>query len=327
LYKKGESVKKINIIIMLWFVAASICCGYVYDLNDFAVEVVSPNGYVEGTGVWKDWINEEFFNNPEMALGRPTVDTTGDNNIDGVPAAITVPVNPVYPPFRSYELVSIGDGGSLTLKFSHPVADDINNPYGIDFIVFTNFQKEIGADEIWDNSDPAQCIVTNSGVLTEGGLVSVSHDGIRWYTYENGPEAESFAPTLGRVYDPENPDTSIGLWNQWWGEPTDPTLPLDPAITASDMVNKNLAEIAMMYGKSAGGNGYDLAESGLAWIQYIRIEANGGGPDIDAVADVSACGDYKHPFPDGDVNKDCTVDMADFAMMAGNWLKCTWQCE
>lgn len=320
-------MKKTTFIIMVWFAAAGICSGYVYDPDDFAVEVVDPNGYVQGAGIGKDWIDHTWFNDPNTALGRPTVDTTGDNGIDGVPAAIAVPVNPVYPPFRSYELVSIGSGGSLTLKFSHPVADDINNPYGIDFIVFTNFQKVIGGSRSWDNSDPAQFIVTGPGVIAEGGLVSVSHDGVHWYTYEDGPDAESFAPTLGRVYDPDNPDTSIGLWNEWWGEPTDPTLPLDPAITVSDMVNQSVAEIAMMYGDSAGGNGYDLAESGLAWIQYVRIEANGGNPDIDAVADVSACGDYKHPFPDGDINKDCTVDLTDFAMMAYNWLICTWQCE
>ncbi len=101
----------------------------------------------------------------------------------------------------------------------------------------------------------------------------------------------------------------------------------------------------MLYGKSAGGTGFDLSQSGMAWIKHVKIESNDETtPEIDAVSDVSACGDYKHPFPCGDITEDCIVDFRDFAELAhiweGNaqnftdltdlsnsWLKCTWQCE
>jgi hypothetical protein len=50
-------------------------------------------------------------------------------------------------------------------------------------------------------------------------------------------------------------------------------------------------------------------------------------PEVDAIADVAACGDYKHPYPPGDINQDCSVDFRDFAIMTANWLQCTWNGE
>jgi len=35
------------------------------------------------------------------------------------------------------------------------------------------------------------------------------------------------------------------------------------------------------------------------------------------------CGDSEHPYPFSDLNKDCKVDFADFAIMAAEWLLCT----
>ena len=35
------------------------------------------------------------------------------------------------------------------------------------------------------------------------------------------------------------------------------------------------------------------------------------------------CGDECHPYPSGDVNKDCKVDFLDIAMVASSWLECT----
>jgi hypothetical protein len=49
-----------------------------YDANDFAAEVVS---YTEGAGVGFDPIDFEFYNQPATALGRPTLETTGDMDI------------------------------------------------------------------------------------------------------------------------------------------------------------------------------------------------------------------------------------------------------
>jgi len=35
------------------------------------------------------------------------------------------------------------------------------------------------------------------------------------------------------------------------------------------------------------------------------------------------CGDECHPYPAGDISKDCKVDFFDFAMVASSWLECT----
>ncbi|MHC4642311.1 MAG: GLUG motif-containing protein [Planctomycetota bacterium] len=35
------------------------------------------------------------------------------------------------------------------------------------------------------------------------------------------------------------------------------------------------------------------------------------------------CGDMVHPYPPGDVNKDCMVNFYDIAIVAGHWLECT----
>lgn len=39
------------------------------------------------------------------------------------------------------------------------------------------------------------------------------------------------------------------------------------------------------------------------------------------------CGDGLHPYPIGDINKDCIVNLADLAIIALNWMKCTFDCE
>ncbi len=319
---------------------AAIGMGYEYDGNDFATEVIS---YMKGTGAVLDYISNKPFDDPNRALGRPTVDTTGDNW--NIPVSSIVPVVGVYSAFRSFELVSIGHGGQLILKFSHPVSDDRNNPYGIDFIIFGNAQQKAG--QYWLNGNPATFIIGLSGAITEPAVVSVSQDGNNWYRYSNGPFADSFAPTFGRIYDPNHPDANIGSWNHWWGCPTNPTVPLGPNLTPASFLNKSVAYMSQVYGQSAGGTGFDLAQSGMEWIQYVRIDVNSDPnmpvPEIDSVADVAACGDYKHPFPAGDINEDCMVDFVDFAILAqdwlagsdlddlatlaGNWLYCNWECE
>jgi hypothetical protein len=315
---------------------------YAYDANDFATAWIDyqPNGMVN------DWLSGQPLDDPTAALGRPAVDTTGDDWF--IPMDTPAPVVPVYPAFRSTEVVYLGEGGSLTLAFNHPVSDDENNPYGIDFIVFGNAAQAFGGEQSWVNGDPAGVQVEGSGG-SEPGIVSVSQDGTTWYSYtsdpnfmadspdfiklaggdEDGPFCDGFAPTLGRVYDPCYADASLGAWNQFWAEPTNPTLPLDPALSYASLGGMSVARMAQTYGDSAGGTGYDLARldlpadpnTGKKWFQFVRIDdAPGGGTtDIDAVSDVSCPGDYRHPAPLGDVNGDFCVDVEDAAVVADFW--------
>jgi len=255
---------------------------YVFNPSDFATQVVD---YTPGTGLVRDYLSGEAFENPANALGRPTVDTTSDGF--NIPPNEIVPVVPIYGPFRSFELVTVGQGGHLTVAFDHPVTNDPNNPFGFDFIIFGNAAGN--SDDYWANRDPAS-LNMRTGLRSEKGIVSVSQDGQTWHTFPNGPFADTFAPTLGRVYDSADPDVSIGSWNRWWGQPTDPTLPLDPSITQDSLADQSIASIAQLYGVSAGGTGLDIGQLGLPWVQYVRIDNPDGSnatPDIDAFADVA----------------------------------------
>lgn len=326
-------IYRIILAVLLIGVICLNVSAYEYDPNDFAVEVVD----YDNTGVGAT------HNNPQVAIGRPSVDTYYYADLR--------PVVPIYAASGSHEVVTVGFGGHLILKFAHRVADDENNPYGIDFTVFGNAWQMIGFTQEWHYGDPWLATISTDIVFYEPGRVSVSQDGQTWYVYDysvdpNTPAADDFAPTLGRVFDEDNPYDGYEGWdNLWWGEETDPTLPLDPNITPADFVGESLAEICLIYGESAGGTGFDLQglavadyealkidpETGRRWIQYIKIECtdseNVNTPEIDAIADVSACGDYKHPYPLGDVNQDCSVDLLDFAIMSKHWLECTWKCD
>jgi len=302
--------------------------GLDYDTNDFAVEVVE---YVGGSNLGIDWILGIPLDDANMALGRPTLETKGDGW--SIPPDANVPVVPIYPPFRVFEIVSIGNDGYLTVKFNHRVADDENNPYGIDFIVFGDSLQLTSGGQMWDNSNPEDFGVLGN-ILAEPAIVAVSQDGNDWYYFSSGPYADDFAPTASYEWDDVN---------DVWAQELDPTRPVDPNLTASEMNGKTLAEMIRAYNGSAGGTGFDLRwldgddyaalsvdpVSGRKWIQYVRIEDDPGSSaaaEIDAVADVGCCGDYKHPYPTGDINRDCSVDMIDFAIMAENWLDCTWNC-
>ncbi len=290
-----------------------LCCSEASAWFDYASKVVE---YVPGEGIGADFIDGQPFNNPETALGPPTVDTTGDGF--NIPLDESVPLVAVNSAFRSFEIVSIGTGGHLTLTFDHPVQDDPCNPYGIDFIIFGNSFHISGGGAPWANGDPNGTVVSGA-LFAEPGLVSVSQDGQVWFMFDNGPFADDFAPTLGRIYDPENPDPELGKWNEWWGQPTDPTRPLDPELMPANLGGLTVADAAEFYGGSAGGTGFDLAALGLDWIQFVRVEPNGSViPEIDAVADVAPAGLGSDP----DLNGDGMVGPYDLALLLHSWGPC-----
>ena len=330
---------KKQMVLLLGICLVNTVVAYQYDPNDFATEVV---GYIVGGGIPSDRFTDDLFDNPACALGRPTIDTTGD--ITGGSPFEPMTVVPLYPAFRYYEIVSIGYESYLTIKFSHPVVDDKNNLYGIDFIIFGNPYGIIDGNSYWHrNDDPNAVYVTGNHVHEEPGIVSVSQDGLTWHTFAHDPGnpndlgdpnhlyADDFAPTLGRVYDPNNPDPCAFPGNLYWGYPTNPTLPIEPNLSVSDFEGRSVAEICnLYYGNSAGGTGFDISrfdlpvdESGLKWIQYVRVynpRDKGATPEIDAIADAACCGDYKHPYPNGDISEDCNVGYEDLELLSSYWL-------
>jgi hypothetical protein len=306
-----------KLAIMLMLLCSTLAVAqYQYDPNDFPAEVVE---YVQGDipPTLVDIFTGTPFTYPTYAFGfedgtdrRPTYLTTGDPNIG---ENVDMPVVPVYGAFRWWEIVAIGNGGRLILKFNHHVTDDKNNPYGIDFIIFGNAQQSKTNNFEWKPwSDPNQ-VTVGSTTYYERGIVSVSQDGQTWHTFTNGPYADDFAPTAGYKWD---------YANHCWGEELDPTRPVNPSLTTAGMNGKTVAQMIDLYDGAAGGTGFDLKnladynslasdETGCKWIQYVKIDDNPNHPtpttEIDAVSDVRA---------PGDLNRDCRVDMKDFAIAA-----------
>src|SRR5882672_7423234 len=89
--------------------------------SSFASEVVS---YTAGTNATPG------YDDPNTALGSP-------RRVNGSPpfeSGLT-PFNAAY---EASDVVSVGTGGSLVVRFDHQVMNDAANPYGIDLLVFGN---------------------------------------------------------------------------------------------------------------------------------------------------------------------------------------------
>ena len=246
--------------------------------SPYAVEVVDSGGPF-GPGPYDD---------PESALGSPALDMV---YMGGTVATVKL-VEPAfnYDSSGNKSIVTLNSGSYITVKFDHQVIDDPNNPYGVDFLVFGNsFYTGRGWVTNYTNMNEYQLA---GGGWFEDVTVSVSQDGQNWYTYENGPYGDNAFPTQAYAWNPDQAQSTgeaqaAGETNTGWTDTVmDFTKPVDPSL--ADVLNGGgitAAEAIAMYDGSGGGTGFDLAESGLEWIQYIRVEGAGG--EIDAFADVA----------------------------------------
>lgn len=206
------------------------------------------------------------YTNAAAALGSPsrlTVDP--DPNFGG-----TFPVDPFSPPYLSSQIVSIGAGGSLTLRLQTPALNDPAHPFGIDFILFGN----------------SGFVITNGnfsgGGVTDGSLfanntgaarVSVSLDNLTYYTLDpaRAPTPDGMSPTDGSG---------------------DFQRPVDPALAGPDFAGKDLSGIRALYAGSGGGAGYDIAWArdnngnsvSLPAIQFVRVDVLSDKSEIDGIA-------------------------------------------
>jgi hypothetical protein len=160
-------------------------------LNSFAQFADAVVAYVPGSGV------TSAYTNPASALGEPSRVIPGDWG---------GPVDPFNTPWQGGQLVSIGTGGSLTLRLSAPVTNDPANPFGLDFIIFGNAGFNITNGNY------------SGGGITDGTLfgnntgatrVSVSDDGTNFYVLNPAlaPVADQLFPTdgSGSFFVPVNP--------------------------------------------------------------------------------------------------------------------------
>jgi hypothetical protein len=195
------------------------------------------------------------------ALGAPSTDTGfGD-------------VSLVNPPFQTTQLVSVGVGGELVVRFDHQVGDDPGNPYGIDLLVFGNaFFTHPGTG------------VINGFFDSDLATVGVSQDDVSWFDVPL-IFADGLFPTHAFL------DTSApsGFDNASDGTLlSDFTKPVDPSLEVADFLGLSFDDAVALYAGSGGGTGIDLASVGLPWIEYVRITASGATTEIDAFADVAS---------------------------------------
>ena len=216
-------------------------------------------------------------------------------------------VSPYNPAWMAGELLTLEEEDYVTIEFDHKVVDDPKNPWGLDFIVFGNALIEGTKKTYYDEaSDPGNWEYTNS-LADEKALVEVSADGVNWFSYEDGPYCDSWAPTQGYIYDKANADANLYSGNLWWSVTTDATWPVHPDMEASDAAGLTIETLSYRYDGSAGGAAFDISrfdlprdEKGRKYIKYVRIsswydeeEEEWTVPEVDAVADVRPANEYE----------------------------------
>ena len=227
------------------------------------------------------------YDEPAHALGEPTRITVDEEL-----------VTPFVPAWGIDEVVSLGAGGSLVLRFDEPVLDDPANPHGVDLLLFGN-------TGFTDMSYPTG--VPGGLFGSDGGQVEVSVDGETWIEIQGCP-VDGAWPTLG-WQDASPYDEAPAM------QPSDFTWPLSPGIQVDDIIGQNWDTLVNLYDGSGGGTGIDLADAGLASIYFVRIsnaEDAFFSPEIDAVADVS-------PVESADVNLDRIVNVIDLLAVISRW--------
>ena len=228
--------------------------------TQFAAEVVS---YKSGVGFATDWSTGAGYTNKDAIVGSPARETPGKWG---------GPITPFSPPYLLAQILSIGEGGEVTLKFGKPIRDESINPFGLDFLVFG------GAGFTITNGD------FGGGGITDGTLfgqddgetrVSVSADGDAWFVLD---------PKRAPAFDAYHPTDGSGDFG----------LPVNPALDKGDFAAGGLAKFTELYDGSGGGTGYDLGWAvdaagkpvALAQVRFVRLEVLSGKAEIDAVSDV-----------------------------------------
>ena len=230
--------------------------------TQFAAEVVS---YKSGVGFATDWSTGAGYTNKDAIVGPPARETPGKWG---------GPITPFSPPYLIGQILSIGEGGEVTLKFGKPIRDESINPFGLDFLVFG------GAGFTITNGD----FGGGGGGITDGTLfgqadgetrVSVSADGDAWFVLD---------PKRAPAFDAYHPTDGSGDFG----------LPVNPALAKGDFAAGGLAMFTELYDGSGGGTGYDLGWAvdaagkavALGQVRFVRLEVLSGKAEIDAVSDV-----------------------------------------
>jgi len=207
------------------------------------------------------------FTHPEAALGEPArVNPYGEV------------ADPFNPPYGTNQIVSIGAGGWLTVRFEQPILNHPRNIDHLDFTIFGNTGFIITNEFDLTTFDWIGTPATDGslfGQSTGETRVSVSFDGRHFFTLNPAlaPSVDSFPPTDGAG---------------------DFRVPLDPKLSSADFAGATLADIRGRYDGSGGGASFDIswaqdAKGRPVWlpmIRFVRIDVLSGKAEIDGLAAV-----------------------------------------
>jgi hypothetical protein len=246
---------------------------YVANTNDFAVQVISTNGVDPSSP----------YNDPVAVLDRPTLSFV--DPYDFFPDVVTDCVSIVDAPYDvapngSKVITEISSGGQVTVKLGRKVYHDPNNAYGTDLMVYGNsfFTGISGASGLISQAtDLSNVSLTSSSIYGHATIVSVSEDGTNWYSYDM---VSALFPDEAYRWDDTN--------SSWTVEEMNPNKPVNPYIFTNNFAGQTVAGALDQFVGAAGGTGYNLAASGLPWIQYVRITPGAGTYTvIDSIAAVN----------------------------------------
>ena len=188
------------------------------------------------------------------------------------------PVDPFNPPFGTNQIVSIGAGGWLEVRWHTPILNHPHNPYGRDFTIFGN------SGFIITNDFDLERFEWIGTPATDGSLFGFNPGVTRVLVSRDGRTYFELDLTLASITD---------------GFPTDPAgdpcVPIDPALVPDDFAGATLAGIRSLYGGSAGGASFDISWAMdashqpvfLPEINYVRVEVLTGRSEIDGLAKVA----------------------------------------
>ena len=230
------------------------------DATGFADSVLSYN---PGTGFAKEFGTGLGFTNLAAVLGEPSRVTPGQ---------FGGPIDPFNPPYLRDQLLSIGTGGSLTIRMDAPILNSPGHPFGIDFIIFGNSGFTI------TNGD------FSGGGITDGTLFGANAGATRVSVSADNVSFFQLTPSLTPGVDSYFPTDGAGDFSK----------PLNPALRGSDFSGKDLPGMRALYAGSGGGTGFDISwaqnangqSANLSSISFIRVDVLGGAAEIDAIVAV-----------------------------------------
>jgi hypothetical protein len=206
--------------------------------SPFASEIVS---FTQGPGA------AVGYNKADTILGQPPV---GDD---------WGTFNSTAAPYSSTDVLALGNGGSVTIKFDHAVINNSSDvEYGVDFIVLGN--SFFGQDP-W----PTGPIYTLYG---EPAVVEVSQDGINYYAIA-GVYADDVYPYIG-----------------------DASKFVHATPAGIGFLGRTPAQVEADYAGGCGGAQIDISKAvgaNFDWIQYVRVTDIAGDAylaDVVGFADV-----------------------------------------